>query len=204
MELKSQAFGPYSTNAYILTNQDQSLIIDPGMGAVDWVISQVQTPVAILNTHGHWDHVWSNQALQEKLQIPIYAPEADTFLLADEDQRGTPPSTADYAVKADETLQIGPFSVTFYHFPGHTPGCSMIQIGQIVFSGDMIFKGSIGRYDFPYSSAKEMLASLEKFAQWEENLPLYPGHGTPTTTATEQALIPQWQRLVRQDIAKGY
>lgn len=197
MEILKRPMGDYQTNCYIVKIEGKEIIIDPGMGATEWVMANVQNPVAILNTHGHFDHVWSNSALQEKLNIPLYSPKGDMMLL----QNSTwmpelPPSTPDIAVDGDQTFDISGIEVKFHHFPGHCPGCSMIEIGDAIFSGDFLFEGSIGRWDFPYSDAESMRESLKKFAGWTIDKPLYPGHGNPTSVRAEQRNVDYWLRVV--------
>ncbi|AFL68698.1 MBL fold metallo-hydrolase [Sulfurospirillum barnesii] len=193
MDIKSKACGAYGTNCYIVKINDKEIIIDPGVNATAWVLGEVENPVAILNTHGHFDHVWSNHELAEKLNIPIYAPEGDCFMLENDPfLQGTPSSHADVCVRGDETFAIEGINVAFMHFPGHTPGCSVILIENALFSGDFIFKNSIGRYDFPYSDAEQMRISLEKFLTLEGNWEIYPGHGSPTTLQHEQKNVPHW------------
>ncbi len=197
MQIKSKACGAYATNCYIVMINGKEIIIDPGMGAVSWVLEQVYNPVAILNTHGHFDHVWSNAELAEKLHIPIYAPKGDCFMLENDPfLQGTPSSHADVCVSGDETFVIEGIEVSFLHFPGHTPGCSAILINDTLFSGDFIFKNSIGRYDFPYSDETQMRESLEKFLKIEKNWEIYPGHGASTTLKSEQKNIPHWLRVL--------
>ena len=107
-----------------------------------------------------------------------------------------PPSTPDIEVDGDQTLTISGIEVKFHHFPGHCPGCSMIEIGYVIFSGDFLFEGSIGRWDFPYSDVESMRESLKKFAGWSIDKPLYPGHGNPTSVKAEQRNIDYWLRIV--------
>lgn len=193
MEILKRPMGDYQTNCYIVKMDGKEIIIDPGMGATEWVMANVQNPVAILNTHGHFDHVWSNSALQEKLGTPLYSPKGDMMLLQNSTwMPGLPPSTPDIAVDGDQTFDIGGIEVKFYHFPGHCPGCSMIEIGDVMFSGDFLFKNSIGRVDFPYSDPEAMKESLRKFSQMGENKILYPGHGETTTIHAEQQHIGYW------------
>lgn len=195
VKIKMKACGEYGTNCYILTIEDKELIIDPGMGAASWVIEEVKNPVAILNTHGHFDHVWSNAELKKKFNIPIYAPKGDIFMLENDPfSQGTPPSQVDFVVDGNQTFEIEGIKVHFFHFPGHTPGCSVIMIEDRLFSGDFIFNNSIGRYDFPYSNAQQMRQSLERFLTFKENWDVYPGHGAKTTVQKEQANIPHWLR----------
>lgn len=197
MKILKRPMGDYQTNCYIVKIDDKEIIIDPGMGATEWVMANVKNPIAILNTHGHFDHVWSNSELQSQLNIPLYSPKGDIVLM----QSSTwmpelPPSTPDIAVDGDQTLDIGGIEVKFHHFPGHCPGCSMIEIGDAVFSGDFLFEGSIGRWDFPYSNAESMRESLQKFAKWTIDKPLYPGHGNPTSVRAEQRNVDYWLRIV--------
>lgn len=197
MEILKRPMGDYQTNCYIVKIDDKEIIIDPGMGATEWVITNVKHPIAILNTHGHFDHVWSNNELQKKLNIPLYTPKGDVMLLQNSSwMPGLPPSTPDVEVEGDQIIMIAGIEVKFHHFPGHCPGCSMIEIGDAIFSGDFLFEGSIGRWDFPYSNAEAMRQSLKKFSQWSSNQTLYPGHGNPTSVQKELRNIDYWIRTV--------
>lgn len=197
MEILKRPMGDYQTNCYIVKINGNEIIIDPGMGATEWVIANVTNPVAILNTHGHFDHVWSNSALQEKLNIPLYTPKGDVMLLQNSAwMPGLPPSTPDIEVEGDQNFDIGGIEVKFHHFPGHCPGCSMIEIGDAIFSGDFLFEGSIGRWDFPYSDSEAMRESLKKFSKWSGNKTLYPGHGNPTSVQGELRNVEYWIRSV--------
>jgi len=191
--------GPYQTNCYLVTTDGKTLIIDPGVGAAEWVIANARTPVAILNTHGHFDHVWSNREIGERLDIPVYCPEKDAFMLSgDPLGQGMPPSEADRAVHGDELLEIEGIPVRFRHFPGHTPGSSVIEIGDVWFSGDFLFRDSIGRWDFPYSSAEAMAKSLERVMKVKQDYRILPGHGPETTLSREKRNIPFWIEEVRR------
>jgi len=201
MQIKIQPMGVYQTNCYIATVDGKDFIIDPGIDATEWVISNVTNPVAILNTHGHFDHVWSNAEVQKALNIPIYCPKGDVFMLTDDPLgQGTPKSIPDYEVVGDELLDITGIKVQYRHFPGHTPGCSVIEIGDVWFSGDFLFQQSIGRWDFPASSGEEMIKSLEKAMKIEGDYRIYPGHGGSTTLKAEQRVIPYWIEQVRRTI----
>lgn len=193
MKIISKPCGAYQTNCYIVQIDSKELIIDPGIDAYEWVCSQVTHPKAILNTHGHFDHVWSNKALQKHFGIPIYAPQDDAFMIKqDPFGQGTPSSDVDYEVKGDEEVLIDGIKVQFYHMPGHTPGCSIIQIEDVIFSGDFVFQNSIGRVDFPYSDPQKMKESIKKFLQFEQDLDIYPGHGASTSVKKEQRTLPMW------------
>ncbi len=189
--------GMYQTNCYIVEVDGKEFIIDPGVGATDWVVKNTKNPVAILNTHGHFDHVWSNKEVKEKLNVPIYVPIDDEFMLKDDPfGQGTPPSQADTLVVGDQEFDIDGVRVKYIHFPGHTPGCSAILIGDTLFSGDFIFKGSIGRVDFPYSNPDDMRQSIEKFLHVTEDWQVLSGHGEPTTVKAEQRSLPMWLNMI--------
>lgn len=201
MQIKIQPMGPYQTNCYIVTVDGKDFIIDPGMGATKWVLDNVTNPVAILNTHGHFDHVWSNAEVQQELNLPIYCPKGDVFMLTNDPlNQGTPPSEPDFIIEGDQELTIKEVKIKFRHFPGHTPGCSIIEIKDVWFSGDFIFEQSIGRWDFPSSSAEDMVKSLQKALEIEENYTIYPGHGMSTTLKAEQRVIPFWIDQVKRSM----
>ena len=145
-------FGEYQTNCYLAlnSNKKEALIIDPGIGASSWVIETLKnaqcTPLAILNTHGHFDHVWSNAELLEHFKgIPLLCPYEDAFMLEQDCfSTGLPSSIPTLLVGASAGEQIckktanidnlgrqnsftyGDFTATFICYPGHTPGCSVI------------------------------------------------------------------------------
>ena len=201
MEIKIQPMGMTQTNCYIITINNKDLIIDPGMGATQWVLNNTTNPIAILNTHGHFDHIWSNDELQKKLKVPLYVPKNDAFMLEkDPLGRGTPKSKADVLVDGDEKINIEGIDIQYRLFAGHTPGNSIIEIDDIWLSGDFLFQQSIGRWDFPYSSGEEMVKSLEKAMKIEKDFTIYPGHGMSTTLKQEQRGMPMWINYVRNSI----
>ena len=194
MNIRIKAMGVYLTNCYIVTVDKKDIIIDPGVNAVEWIKKKVKNPVAILNTHGHFDHIWSNAKVKKELKVPIYTPQDDAFMLEkDPFSHGTPLSKADVLVKPDEELKINGIKVKFHHFPGHTPGNSAIEIGDALFSGDFIFKDSIGRVDFPFSSRDDMIESIKKFIKtYNKNDKIYPGHGGSTTVNQAKKMLEVW------------
>ena len=188
----------YQTNCYILTKGQKSLIIDPGMGATQWAIDNAPGAVAILNTHGHFDHVWSNSELQEKLKIPVYIrAEDEPMLRVDPYSMGLPPSRADVLVKDEEWIDLEGFRFRFVHMPGHTPGCSMIEFEEMIFTGDFIFDGAVGRSDFPASNPAHMRHSIERFMR-EYTTPktLYPGHGPQTDALAAAQFLPRFIQML--------
>ncbi|MBF7071221.1 MBL fold metallo-hydrolase [Aliarcobacter butzleri] len=197
MEIKLHPMGDYQTNCYIVTIDNKDIIIDPGVGALSWIEANVKNPIAVLNTHGHFDHIWSNQIVKETFDIKLYTPKDDSFMLTlNPYNMGMPPSYADVLVNPDEEIELEGIKVKFHHFPGHTPGCSAIEIENSLFSGDFIFKGTIGRFDFPNSDAKLMKQSINKILTWKNNFHVYPGHGDKTTLQNEIETLKQWERHI--------
>ena len=197
MKIKKQPMGEYQTNCYIATIDNKDFIIDPGMGATSWVIDNVNNPVAILNTHGHFDHIWSNQELKDYFKIKLYCPTDDCFMLEkDPFSHNVPESFADIKVEPDTSFNIEGVNVKFHFFPGHTPGCSAIEIQNVLFSGDFIFEGSIGRVDFPYSNPNDMKNSINKILSWQNNYIIYPGHGNSTNLNKERSSLKNWLNYI--------
>ncbi|TLD96117.1 MBL fold metallo-hydrolase [Helicobacter jaachi] len=199
MDILSQSFGEYQTNCYICKLPQGEIVIDAGMGAYEWVIESAPKPLAFLNTHGHFDHIWSNAALKSHFPtIPLVCPSLDAFMLeSDCFHTGITPSKPDILTQCNknaQTLNFNGVEVTFWHFPGHTPGCSIVEIEGEIFSGDFIFYRSIGRSDFPYSSVADMKNSLERFRALpsETNKPIHPGHGISTNLLDEQHNATLW------------
>ncbi len=197
MTIQAEPMGAYQTNCYIVSVGGKDIIIDPGVDATSWVMNHVSNPIAILNTHGHFDHVWSNQELKEALNIPLYTPKDDLFLLQNSTfMPDLPHSFPDVEIEGDAKIDIEGILVMFRHFPGHSPGCSTIEIGDVMFSGDFIFDNSIGRVDFPYSDVAAMKKSLERFTTIPYDKTVYPGHGGTTTIAKEQRNVPYWLQAI--------
>jgi glyoxylase-like metal-dependent hydrolase (beta-lactamase superfamily II) len=197
MNIKTKPCGSYATNCYIVTIDNKDIIIDPGVDATSWVKQNVKNPIAILNTHGHFDHVWSNAKVKELYNIPIYTPKDDAFMLSNDPfSQGTPKSEADVLVNGDELFDIDGIKVKFILLPGHTPGCSVIVINDIMFSGDFLFKGSIGRVDFPYSNPEDMKKSINKFLKLDKDMVVYSGHGDKTSVFSEKDNLKNWLRYL--------
>lgn len=196
MQILKQVCGDYATNCYILKTKEGDFIIDPGFNAFEFIEKNVQNPRAILNTHGHFDHVWDNAKVKEYFKIPIYIHKNDEFMLEDPFNMGHAHSKADVVISDDKEIELYGLKFRYLLYPGHSPGCCMIElVGQgLAFSGDFLFKSSIGRYDLPFSDAQAMKTSLQRALELKEDLKLYPGHGLESTLKEEQANIPFWLR----------
>ena len=189
MQIIAKPCGVYATNCYIIKHAKGDFIIDAGQGGAEFVRQNATNLRAILCTHGHFDHIWDCAAVKKEFQIPIYIHKDDEFMLADPFEMGHLHAKADFLVADENELDISGVKFRFLHFAGHTPGCCMIElVGEnVAFSGDFLFKGTVGRYDFPYSDANLMRQSLERVAKFKQDLRLLPGHGDETSLQAEQA-----------------
>lgn len=204
LELQKCILGSVYTNCYFLKNKDTNelLIIDPA-DAPEQIFQKVEEmegkPVGILLTHGHYDHILAVMTVKERWGIPVYACREEEALLADPMKNLSAYSMKSCAIEPDELLddlqviEAAGFSIQMLHTPGHTKGscCYYLAEEEVLFSGDTLFYGSVGRTDFPGGSTAEIVRSLHKLV---DNLPedttVYPGHDTSTTIGYEKRYNP--------------
>ncbi|MDU7693616.1 MAG: MBL fold metallo-hydrolase [Helicobacter sp.] len=198
MQIEQRAFGIYETNCYIAHLSDLSLIIDPGDGAFEWIKERIKNDCAVLLTHAHFDHTFDVSKVANHFKCDVFCPDLDNFMLK-EDIFNLGVTPFEHAItvptnKSTQNIKIKNYEILFHHFPGHSPGCCMIEIpdqktdnSEVIFSGDFIFHRSIGRYDFPHSDALDMRESLSRFCEIKRvDLRLLPGHGEETRLFEEQ------------------
>jgi glyoxylase-like metal-dependent hydrolase (beta-lactamase superfamily II) len=198
---------PFEENTYVvwLPGSTDCLVIDPGLQPeliVECLREEGLTLRAILNTHGHADHIGGNAALKELApDAPLIIGFGDARMLTDADANlssafGLPVLSppADRKVKEGETLEEAGITLKVLEVPGHSPGhVVFIQEGTptVVFGGDVLFRGSIGRFDFPGGSGPLLLEGIRHklFALPTDTL-VYPGHGPITTVGHEMRTNP--------------
>ena len=183
-------------NAYILYNDDnECVIIDPGFGfdlINSFITSNSLKPLAILATHAHFDHIASASSFIKEYNIDLYLceyerPIVENFQKAANfwgvaDIAGESPKVSHWINKNEKNLTIGDFAFSIIFNPGHSPGSLSFIIEDLVFCGDLIFKGSIGRTDLPLGSPIDMKQSLTFFVNsFKNDCKLLPGHREETT-----------------------
>jgi glyoxylase-like metal-dependent hydrolase (beta-lactamase superfamily II) len=158
--------------------------------------------VAALATHGHYDHVGAAGEVCGT-ELPLYIHKDDEPALTDPEAWGAgypappPGRPGDVRTVSDgDVIEAAGFALEVIHTPGHTPGSVCFRFDGSVFSGDLVFAGSIGRYDFPNSSEDAMLASLRRFLQLPDQVEVLPGHLQTTTVGRERATNPFLLQLV--------
>jgi len=193
------AVGPVETNCYIYGSIDSNevLIIDPGSEPEkikDLVERNGLKPKAIVNTHGHIDHIGGNHAFD----LPVYIHEGDSEFLINPTLSlsalypGSVPSQKASRILTDgDEVAIEGVSLKVIHTPGHTPGGISMHSEEIIFTGDTLFYRSIGRTDFPYGDSDAIIRSIkEKLMVFNDNTLVFPGHGESTTIGQERAENP--------------
>lgn len=191
MNISLVTVGVYQTNCYLLEEDGHTLIIDPGSRyqKILCYIKEDTKVDGILVTHGHVDHIGAVDKLAKLYQCPIYISKEDEIMARDpylnlsEEDSIVIHSPVQHLKEG--TYQIGHFSVQVYETPGHTPGSLMFRIGNELFSGDTLFRLSIGRTDLPLGSNSEMRSSLQLIKTLDPSLRVYPGHEEVTTLEYE-------------------
>jgi glyoxylase-like metal-dependent hydrolase (beta-lactamase superfamily II) len=213
MIIKMFTVGMFSTNCYLAgcTETKEALVIDPGFDTrveAEKILAEAKKHGSniryIVNTHGHPDHTSGNKILKELTGAKILIHEYDAPKLEDTSRspltffglRSTSPS-ADKILHEGDIIQIGTIKLEVLHTPGHSKGGISLLGDDFVFTGDTLFAGSIGRYDFPDASYRELMHSItDKLAPLPDHMKVYPGHGPPTTIGEEKRNNPFLQNFV--------
>ena len=189
--------GPLRQNCYLVKKPDRSaLIIDPGSDA-DKIIAQIEAdnsrPVAILNTHAHFDHIGAVAKLQTAYEIPFYLQRRDdrllhranSYSLVFGSKKPVKIPSVGHWIDSEETIKVGGFEIDVMFTPGHTKGSICLSVCGLLFTGDTLFRGSIGRLDFPGSDRSSMKSSLQRLSELPETTQFFPGHGGSGTVGEE-------------------
>src|SRR5574344_1659778 len=203
MELlvRRMILGPVRTNCYIVKRKDsdKAIIIDPAAESSEIEIMLTKmgvVPVAILLTHGHFDHIGAVETLRNHFSLKVYACEKEKELMMTEKNLGSMIGES-LSVKADEyvndgqILEIDGIQFKVIYTPGHTIGsvCYYIESEKMLFSGDTLFFHSHGRTDFPTGSQSAIIRSIkDKLMLLKDETVVYPGHDEDTTIGSERGL----------------
>lgn len=195
MEIKVIKTGLLQENTYVISRDGKCLVIDPGSEfnkINDYISSKGLIVEAILLTHGHYDHISAAEELSIVQHCNIYASFNEKEMIEDANKNGS----LRYNRKAvvinsviyfdrEQTFNFGDFKVDAIFLPGHSPGGVGYIIGDVIFTGDTLFKGTYGRVDLYGGNKNDMVDSLKYLFTLDSKLKVYPGHGDATTIGEE-------------------
>ena len=200
MKIEKYALGSLGTNCYLVENEEtkELVIIDPAI-CPDYMISYVKRigyePKAILLTHGHFDHIMGIDTLRREWSVPVYASALEQKVLTDANVNLSVAYGAGYVfadakfLEDGASLALAGYQIRMISTPGHTAGgcCYYIEEEEVLFSGDTLFAGSVGRTDFPTGSMSTLVRSVkERLLSLPEDTQVYPGHMEATTIGFEK------------------
>lgn len=203
MEVERLVVGPIAANCYLVrcSEAGDALVIDPGAEGETILQKAKEKSLCIryiVNTHGHGDHIGANGSLHAATGAPILIHAADAPLLTSAMKNlsawlsgGVVSPPADRLLADGDEIECGAVVFKVLETPGHTPGGISLQAPGVVFTGDTLFQGSVGRTDFPGGSAAVLLNSIRtKLLVLPDDTLVYPGHGGATTIGREKAANP--------------
>lgn len=205
MRVQGFTTGAFQANAFVVADRDgpEAVLVDPGLEAADPLLAAIRDAelrcVAVLLTHGHIDHVAEASIVAAELDVPAYLHPADRYLLEDPGSAiGAPEARWQVAIPSDlrdlsdgDRIRFGATELTARHAPGHTPGHCIFVTDGLVVSGDLIFRGSVGRTDFPRGDAAALFESIRRLVlPLEDETVIISGHGPVTTVGDERVSNP--------------
>ena len=202
MFIRCLILGELDTNCYVVWSENgQGIIIDPADDAeaiCAFVAKENISVSAVVLTHVHFDHMLAAGEVCARLKAPLYVGRGDADALVDSNRNlsawFSPDSqlslTADTYLSEGDELVIGETTLKVMETPGHTPGCICLYGDGVLFAGDTLFNGSIGRLDVPGGDSRKMLQSLNVLLKLPDNTVVYSGHGPETTIGHEAATNP--------------
>ena len=206
MKIEKFPLGILGANCYLLINEEtkDTVVVDPGGHSkkfTAYIEEEKLNLVAILLTHGHYDHIGAVEAVKRQFHVPVYAGSEEKEVLRNSynnlsELMGEHPfiiDATDYLEDMQKLFLAG-LNITALATPGHTKGGMPYLIScdgeQVLFSGDPLFQGSVGRYDFPTSNGRALFDSIKnKLLPLADDTPVFPGHGPATSIGEERTMF---------------
>jgi len=198
LKIETLQVGPLPTNCYIVTSAGCTMLVDPG-DRPQVIIEALgdRRPSMIVLTHAHWDHLRAVPDLVEAYGTPVLVGRLDADEASDPARNGAfgrPGRFIPIERRLDDgdTFELGDATFLVMHTPGHTPGgiCLYDAADKVLFSGDTIFAGTVGRTDFEGGDPNAMMRSARRVAQLPGDVRVYPGHEESTTIGREHRVNP--------------
>ena len=206
LEIRRLVTGTIEENCYVLSKNGKGLILDPGADAnkiKDCIEELDIQPLAILLTHTHYDHIGALEEIRQAYNVPVYVSEYEQDWLIDpaknlsiNKEHHIRATHAEYEFSTDEPYKIGPFEFVVLETPGHSPGgvSFFFEKEEVVFTGDALFKGSVGRTDLPGSEPERLLPAIQNVLfSLPDDTRVFPGHRDDSTIVHEKETNPFFQ-----------
>lgn len=202
MQIDVYVGGVAATNGYLISSEGGCLAIDAPEGFSDFIAERTDNLAALVLTHGHFDHIWDAAEIRDRFKCPVYYHEEDRMLCLNGSMQAARVfglSVEIGAVEATKFLKEGdvfphkPYAFQIFHVPGHCPGniCLYEENEKVVFTGDALFAGSIGRTDLPGGDAMTLLSGIKsKLLALPDETRVCSGHGPETTIGRERRTNP--------------
>ena len=195
MKLEKITLGYFAVNCYIVSLKDLNILIDPGADfdrLQKFLISNNIKPDIIINTHGHYDHIGAVPDLMQEYRIGFYIDREEEQVVTDPEMncssifsQNTLSLNAYNLISSADKKYFDSFGISIIKTPGHTPGSITIKISNMLFTGDLLFRGAIGRTDLPGGSLYDIKISLLKLKTLNKEFEIFPGHGPGSNLETE-------------------
>lgn len=200
MKIFSYTGGIFDTNAFLIESTDRSILIDAPQGAAEWLEESGQKVDLLLLTHGHVDHVFDAAAIKRQYGCPIACHKDTVPMVSDPDffrnfgfALEVETVEADLLLEETPSKELGGIDFSIYLVPGHCPGslCFLAKEESILFGGDVLFAGGVGRWDLPGGDYDQLISGIrEKLLTLGDDVKVLPGHGPVTTIGRERKTNP--------------
>lgn len=205
MEIITLTLGRFAVNTYIVfdENSEKCAVIDPGDG-FEIIDAELQkrhlTPVGLILTHSHFDHIGALWELASKYDCPIYNHIDDAEMLSDSVKnlsahfcdKPIEIFKSENTLEDNEIFEIASLTFETLHTPGHVKGCAVYKCEDVLFTGDTLFDGCCGRCDLWSSDVLQMRKSLDRLFEFDDSFKVLPGHGAPTTIGKQRGFYKEF------------
>lgn len=200
MKIEVHCGGAVQTNGYLASMNGSAIVFDAPEGMTDWIESRITKSkiqlAGLLLTHGHWDHILEAAEIQKRFKVPVWVHQDSLPLLETPEIQAAfnpfyelIPCKADRVLRSEKNASLKEFAFEIFLCPGHCPGslCFYFKEEGMLFAGDVVFAGAVGRWDLPGGSKSDLMSSIEKYIlPLPDDVKIFSGHGPSTTVGEEK------------------